>query len=108
MRAGTLRHSMTLKKPVEGTPSDTGEVPITWEKVATMWCSLEPLQGRELWAAQQVQAETTHIIRTRYRTDISITSAMRLIYGNRTFHIESAVNVDELNRSFLIRVVERT
>ncbi len=107
MGAGKYRHLMTLEQPVAGTASTaSGEVLSTWTKLASVWCSLMPLTGKELFAAQQVRAETTHIVKTWHRTDITITSAMRLTLGSRTFAIESVLNVGELNKETELRVVE--
>ncbi len=107
MGAGKYRHLMTLEQPIAGDASEaSGEVLSTWTKLASMWCSLVPLSGKELFAAQQVRAQTTHLVRTRHRNDLTITTAMRLTYRSRIFAIESAVNVGEMNNETLMQVVE--
>lgn len=106
-KPGTYDKRMRLFKPTLGEPSATGEQAVTGTEIARMWCSLEPLQGREYYAASQVQATTTHNIKTWYRSDITPDSTMWLTYGNRRFDIESVVNIEEANEEFLFRVHER-
>ena len=104
---GLYNKRMRLMQPSLGAASATGEQVAVGVEIAKMWCALVPLQGREYFASAQVQAETTHTIRTWYRTDIAPDSTMWLLYGSRRFDIESVVNVDESSEEFLIRVHER-
>lgn len=67
----------------------------TWAEVCKAWVSIEPLAGRELWNAQQVQSLVTHRIRMLYRA--GITSAMRVKWGSRYFNIASVINPEEAN-----------
>lgn len=63
---GRLRHELILQSPNPQTNSYgenvTGE---EWDDVATIWCSVEPLRGKELEIAQQVSAFITHEIAMR-------------------------------------------
>ncbi len=93
-----------------------------WAEFALAFVSIEPLSGRELFAAQQTQAETTHKIILDYISDI--TTAMRLKVRNalvigaeddpdddqfyRIFHIESIINPLERNKELHLMCVERT
>ena len=104
--AGNYDKYMTLMKPSLGTASETGEQIVAGTELAKMWCSLRPIRGREYYAAAQSQAETTHIIKTWYRSDITPDTTMWLMYGSRRFDIESAINVDEANVEFEFRVHE--
>lgn len=73
-----------------------------------MWCSLWPLQGREYYASQQIQADVTHIVHAWYRDDVTPKPKMRLYMPDeaRTFEIQSAVDVDERHVEYEFRVVE--
>lgn len=104
--AGKLNKYMSLVEPSLGDPSTTGEQTESGHEVAKMWCSLMPVQGREYYAAQQVQSLTTHIIRTWYRSDITPDTTMWFLYGSRRFDIESFVNLDEANEEWEFRVHE--
>jgi len=41
--------------------------------VVTAWSKVEPLQGREYFAAQQMQAVTNHRVTIRYRAGVLAT-----------------------------------
>jgi SPP1 family predicted phage head-tail adaptor len=71
---------------------------------ATAWASIEPLNGREFFAAQQVNAEVTARIRLRYLP--GVTRQMQVKFGSRTFAIESVINVEERNRELQLMVKE--
>lgn len=107
--AGNYRHKMLLEEPTQGGPSGSGETTDTWSEYATMWCSLRPIRGDEFLAAAQVQSETTHVIRTWYRSDITIRTNMRLnLRDTRYFYIESFISVNEENKEFEFRVKEQS
>ena len=105
--AGNYDKQMSLQS-VTGT-NDKGTVTGAWATIATMDCSLRPIRGREYYDAKQVSANVTHLSRTWYRDDIiRPTSAMRLVLDaeNRTFQIESVIDVDEAHEEFEFRLVE--
>ena len=57
----------------------------TWQDVANVWASIEPLSVREFIASQAVQAEITARAVIRYRADIDAT--MRLIHRGKIYNI---------------------
>ena len=68
----------------------------TWSTYATVQASIEPISGREYFAAQSTQADVTHRIRIRYFS--GIVPKMRVSYNSRIFDILSVINVGERNR----------
>lgn len=104
MRAGTLRHRVAIEQLVANSPTQNagGEMDETWTNVATVWGAVEPLRGRELFAAQQVASEVTGTIRIRYLA--GVTPKMRCVFGTRNYDILSAVNPDERNRELILYV----
>lgn len=92
MQAGRLRHRVTIQQPVE-TRNAFGEAIKTWSTVATIYASVEPLSGREMFDAEQVQSEISHRVRLRYRS--GLTTRMRLLYGSRVLHIQAVIDVKE-------------
>lgn len=84
MRAGMLRHRVTLQRFQQGQDAYGGPVE-TWEDVATVWASLEAVSGREFFASQQVQSEVTHKVTIRFRPGVA--ADMRIVYGGRVFGI---------------------
>lgn len=104
MRAGRLRHRLDFESPNTAVDS-YGEATLEpWTLSTILWGSLEPLSGRELIAAQQAQAETTHRVRVRYEADIVPT--MRISYGGRYFQILSIINREERGRELEIMCKE--
>ena len=96
MKIGKLRHRITIQEKVT-VPDGYGGVTSTWKDVATVWSSVEPLKGRELYAAQQVKAELTHRIRIRYMSGIK--PEMRIAFDNRSFDIEAIIDPEERHES---------
>ena len=105
--SGNYNKRFALKKPVEGTPSATGERTTTWSEVASFWGSLWPVRGREYYEAQQIQSEVTHVIRCWYRSDVEFSTERALWLGTRRFDILSAIDIDEAHRELELRVVEQ-
>jgi SPP1 family predicted phage head-tail adaptor len=95
VKIGKLRHRITVEETTETQEAD-GSVIENWSAFATAQGSIEPISGREYFAAQTTQAEVTHRISLRYLT--GVTPKMRVKYGSRIFDILSVINVDERNR----------
>lgn len=95
-RPGLLRHRLILQTVNDAADGQGGFVK-AWTDTATVWGSLEPLSGRELLQAQQVQSRVTHKSRLRYRSDVTVTPAMRIKKGTRTFNVQEVRNVEERN-----------
>ena len=75
-----------------------------WKPVATLWAAIDPISGKEFYAAEQSQSEVTHKVRCRYRA--GLTTAMRIKYGKRTFQIVSIIDWEERHESLLIMCKE--
>jgi SPP1 family predicted phage head-tail adaptor len=78
-----------------------------WENLnqaPTVWASIEPLTVRTAEYARQLYSEATHRVFVDYRSDV--TAAMRLVYGGRTFHIGSVINMHEANVTLELLVTE--
>ena len=100
---GKMRHRITFqsftgKTDAFGDPlqADDSE----WKTEATLYAAIDPISGKEFYAAQQSQSEVSHKIRCRYRS--GLTTAMRILFGKRKFKIISIINWEERNESLLI------
>lgn len=89
MRAGKLRRILEIQEAVE-TQDTTGSMVPTWETFAFVHGSVEPLRGREFWAAHELQAQMDTRIRIRYLP--GITPKMRILDGTRIFQIYSVID----------------
>jgi len=92
MRLGPLRQRVNIQAR-SATVDAFGQESETWATVATVWASVEPLSGRELLAAQQVQGETTHRVRMRYMA--GVTTSSRVLFNLRPFDVRSVINKNE-------------
>ena len=97
MRAGGLRHRVTFQRATE-TDSDTGEVQQAWSDLATVWARVEPLAGKERFAAIQVQSEVDYRILVRYQSTLSALAPNdRATWNGVTFDIKSVINTEGRN-----------
>jgi SPP1 family predicted phage head-tail adaptor len=104
---GGLRKRITV---LQNTPAQDGSgAPIeNWAPYITVWGSISPLTGRELMAAEQVQANISHTVILRWPgTSYAFDSSMRLLYKGRYFDIQAVINLDERNRTLQLTCTER-
>lgn len=88
LNAGSLRHLITIQRLVAGSPQQkpSGEPDVSWGTfLANVSASIEPLRGRELFAAQEHHSEVTTRIRLRYREGIE--AAMRVVFEGLYYDI---------------------
>lgn len=104
---GKMRHRITFQYFV-GESDSFGDPLLAddtqWKDLATMWAAIDPISGKEFYAAEQSQSEVSHKVRCRYRA--GITSAMRIKYGTRIFSILSVIDWEERHESLLIMCKE--
>lgn len=96
MRAGLLRHKVTLQKLGERVDDGAGGGSIPFEDVADVWAHIHPLAGSELLRAGQFDATLSHRISIRYYPGIH--PSWRVKYGTRVFDIKSVADLDERHR----------
>lgn len=101
IRAGRLKRRVTFQRNEPATRDDYGQPVENWQDIATVWASIRPLSGRELWYARQTLATATHQIVCRWSagTTATLTGACRAVtVSGRTFHGEFAANAGTRNR----------
>ena len=99
MRAGTLRHRVTLQRKTQTQNPLTGAMVTTWVPVATVWAAVEPLSAREFLSAQAVQSDVSVRITVRYRP--GITAAMRLLHDGKVYNITGVLADKTSGREYL-------
>ena len=106
MRAGKLRHRITIQQYALGSPqrNASGELDGSWTAYLTVSASVDPVSGREPWLAQAHLSEVSHKVHIRYRA--GITHDMRVLYGSRVFEIKAVLNFEERNRELLLLCTE--
>ena len=93
--ASRLRKRVTLQS-LSLTADGGGGAARGWQDVATLWAEVVPLRGAESLQAEKVTAEITHLLRLRYRSDV--TPDKRLLLGGRALNIRAVLNVGERGR----------
>lgn len=106
MRAGKLRHRITIEQPTAGSADVYGERDDSWSEFAERWASVEPLTGREFFAAQQVQSAVTHKVILRHLE--GVTEQMRIKHDSRYLYVISVRNIAERDRMLELLCAERT
>ncbi len=97
MRAGDLRELVTIQRAT-ATTNSYGEPITSWSTLATVWCSVRMLSGREALnaGANQVQAAANVDVRIYYRSDV--TAKMRALLVSRVLDIETVDDPDGRRR----------
>lgn len=75
--AGLMTHRVTLQRPSASVDS-LGQRVESWTYLATVWAQVQPLRGREFFAAGAIQSEATVKIRIWHRADV--TGEMRVLW----------------------------
>lgn len=82
---------VTLQQRVAGVDA-RGQAVNTWSDVATVWAQVQPLRGREFFAAGQMQSVVDVRIRINYRADVQPT--WRVLWRNRAHDVSGVIDVD--------------
>lgn len=103
MRAGTLRHRISIQAPAE-TQDSTGALITTWLELVETWAEVLPATGSERWIQNMDErvAERSAQIRLRYRDDVPITEQCRIVWNRHTYNIRSISNRFGRNRELVL------
>lgn len=106
IQAGKLNKRITIQEFTAGSPSqdENGEPLGSWETFSQVWAAIEPIQGNEFWAQQQVQSEVTHRVRIRFLEDVA--AKMRILYGTRVFVIQAVIDPKEKHKEIQLMCSE--
>lgn len=104
MNAGILRHKIDIEQELL-IKNTYGESTQTWVIFKSgVFCSVEPIRGREYFAADEVKSEVTHRIRMRYL--FGMRTKMRIKYNNRYFNIIDIIDIMERHKEMQLMVTE--
>ena len=81
VRAGKLRHLVSLQRQDTEQDQISGEMQTTWVEFARVWVSIEPLSVRDFIAAGSEQSEVRARIGMRRRADINASCRVLGLYG---------------------------
>lgn len=103
MKAGKLRHRVTLQSLATGSPQQkpTGEPDTAWADLVTVWADVRPLKGNALFLAQQIQSDVDMEIEIRYRAGLDAT--MRAVHGSDIYDIKAIVDPEKRHIRLLLQ-----
>lgn len=116
IRAGRLRHRVTVQRLSAGSPQQhpTGEPDESWSTYCSdQAASIDPVIGREFFAAGQQQSDVDVKIRMRYLPSVNdgINARMRIVHpttcpcsppAQQVYNIKGPINVEQRNREWLL------
>jgi len=70
MKAGKLRHRLTIEAPSTTQDPETGALVVTWAPIDTVHASIEPLSVRDYVAAQTLKSKVSVRIVIRWRSGL--------------------------------------
>ena len=98
MSIGGLRHRVRIERESADGQDSVGSEVAEWQLVAERWASLNPGRGREFESARTTHTTITHVVTMRYEArifDAWRQARMRLLFKDRIFDVQHAVNKDE-------------
>ena len=108
MRAGKLFRRLQLQRRTS-TVDGEGRPQEDWASIGNIWAQVQPLTSRELLMAAQAGVEVTHLVITRYRTDLVTPTAhnLRFVEASRMLDVVSEpVDIGERHRELQIECKE--
>lgn len=101
-----LRDKITLQAPTHSTDTAGGPT-ITYTDLAVRKASIEPLNGSELFTAQQFHSEVRLRVRTRFDSVTkTLTPRHRVVYDSRNFDIIDVINPQNRNKEIVLMCSE--
>lgn len=100
MRAGALRHRVTLQPPTKAADGQGGRT-VDWTagQITGVQAAVEPMRGREALEAAKVTSTVPYEITLRYSSAVAaVAPTWRVVFGARTFQVHGVVNRDLRNR----------
>lgn len=95
MRAGLLKRIVTIERAVDAQDGTTGAMDRSWVPFASMWARIEPLRGKEYFAADAVQAEVDTRITVRWNNAVGdIVERDRVQHQGTIYNIVSVIHVE--------------
>lgn len=100
MRAGSLRHRITLQVPTRARNS-SGGMTDTWSTVDTdVAANVRDVVGSNLYTAMAEKTSVTSEVRIRWRRDVS--APWRVIFGLRTLEVVFPQDPDGRQREIVL------
>lgn len=103
MDSSRLKRRVTIQYP-STTQDAYGQPVVGFVTLATVWAAVEPLTGRQLFAAKQAQSEISVKVTIRYRTDVK--TSMSIVYLTHTYQIDAVIDFEARHESLELMCTE--
>jgi|TARA_Y100000114_G_C11730800_1_gene313451 SPP1 family predicted phage head-tail adaptor len=100
---GNMRHRINLKRATNTTDTGGGMTQ-SFSTLKTLFASVKPISGKELYRHGKLEESVTHEIMIRYRSDINTSD--KILFDSREFNIRHIRNLDERKRYMLLICTE--
>jgi SPP1 family predicted phage head-tail adaptor len=99
MDAGILNRRIIIQQP-SAAQDAYGQPVAGYTTLATVWAAVEPLSGRQLFAAKQAQSEVSVQVTIRYLA--TVTTAMQVVYGTHIYGIDAIIDYESRHESMVL------
>tara|TARA_R110002167_G_scaffold34895_2_gene111463 strand:- start:1960 stop:2310 length:351 start_codon:yes stop_codon:yes gene_type:complete len=112
MGIGGMRKRIQMQSKTTSADGGGSDAVSTWTTYNTAFASITPQSGQERLFGDQLQEPITHIVRMRYRTDLTFKDRLKYVYkshgksNSRTFNIKRIINVDSKDKYLDIMCIE--
>lgn len=93
LQLGLLRQRLVHEVPVESRDLDGGVV-TEWRAMGVLWAHVEPLSGRKLELARQLEPRVSHRVTLRFHPSLKVRDRL-LLHSSRALHVHSVIDTDE-------------
>jgi SPP1 family predicted phage head-tail adaptor len=102
MRAGLLKHRITIISPRTSARSTDGAPIVTHATILKDICAdVQPMGGRESFRGDYRWADSDIRVSIRYTT-VTIEPRYSLVFNGSTYNIDSVINTDQANRETVL------
>lgn len=100
MKAGKLRHRVSIEAPVTTPNSSGGQNVNAWLPIpgGQVWADVQPLSSREIYQNGVMSQSSSHTVTIRYL--VGVHAGCRILHDGRRFLV-SGVKLDERFNEFL-------
>lgn len=112
MSVGSMRHRVQLQSKTTASDGGGSSYVDTWKTFAQVQASIEGKSGAERLFGDQLQEPITHIIKLRYRSDLTFKNRIQYKFTNngvsqtRVFNIKRIINTNNRNKFMEIMCIE--
>lgn len=107
MQAGKLRHRITVQRPSTKQDAFGQTSKSDWQDVLSAYARVEAVSGEQTYAVGTgFTSKVSHKVTIRY-SDAAITSAMRVLFGQRTFAVQYVENPEETREMLCLYCLEQ-